>query len=274
LGSTNSNVSEALGFSAGSGKRKEKSSGAGGWSKAFCAISAAWLATIIGIFCVPAMAQEGAELRGTIINSVTQKPIPGVKIYAKATHAAYASETASDGSFFLWGMMPGVYRVSLQYSGLMFVRGHEQKGQPVPVFTLKEDEKIANLRFEMAPFATLTGQVKTETGKPLRARVEASPADGQEPLSWQDASAVDTDAKGMYLLHVAPGRYAIKAALIADPAHRETYWIESPQNQGATPIDALPGIERANLNLEFQMAPPRTLTGTVAGIPESRAPQK
>jgi len=229
-------------------------------------------ASLLAFFCLCAAAQDGAELRGVVVNAVTQEPIAGAVISAKAYHCAYNTTTNSAGGFYLWGMMPGTFHIDVQARGFIFIRGNGQQKMAAPIIPLKEDEKRHDLRFEMTPAARISGRVKAETGKPIRARVEASIADGHTSQGWATATITTTGPDGTYQLVVAPGLYAVKASPTADPAHRERYWTDSPRKAGATPVEVLPGIERGNVDFEFAGDSMRKLSGTVTGIPDGAGP--
>lgn len=226
--------------------------------------------SLLTLFCFAAAAQDGGELRGTVIDAVTLEPIAGATIYARARNCAYSSTTSAKGTFFVWGMMPGTFHITLDAPGMIFIRAEGNDPLPEPVITLKEDQKADNLRFEMIAFGTISGHVRNESGKPLRARIDAFPIPGRT-MGWQIAASATTNANGTYSLHVAPGQYVLKASLTADPGHREFYWLASPQKNGATPVEAQSGHERANLDFEFGKST-GMLNRHILGIPDGTHP--
>jgi protocatechuate 3,4-dioxygenase beta subunit len=170
------------------------------------------------------VAQQGATVTGTVLNSISQEPLNKVMVilrYAGGPPMApsYATETHG-GKFAVAHVRPGRYVVSLQRQGFTIPPNEAPKP-----FTIESGKDI-DLALKLQPQAAIAGRVTDTDGDPVRGIVVAAMrygyTNGHRTLSSGVSSS--TDDHGDYrLFGLAPGRYYIRATYAQgnfDPGQR------------------------------------------------------
>jgi Carboxypeptidase regulatory-like domain len=232
----------------------------------------------------PNAAGGSAVVAGTVLNSVTRKPLEGVHVALMplpmnpAPSFVYGAMSDAAGHFSIQGLPPENYYLMVERQGFIRVPG---KDAPARLsITVKSGQRLDDLTLEMAPRSILAGRVVDEYGDPVMdAYVEAVP---QRPLNDFMRYKTSTNDRGEFRIPVAPGKYYLKvprwmsvgpAAEIRTDGTVESDYLETFY-PGATTVDAATLVEarpRRELNaLEIHLAWTAVLgiSGIVTGVPE------
>jgi protocatechuate 3,4-dioxygenase beta subunit len=177
--------------------------------------------------------QPQASISGTVLDSVTQQPIPGATVSLRNRGARSVNNpsatTNAEGEFILQGIAPGRYTLSAAHDGYVNQRG-TGSGLSRQSISVSSGDRLTNLKFRLAPGAVISGVVTDAAGKPLRnAAVEAmkrSYRQGQAELN--SVTSVSTNARGEYRIENLPrGDYYLRVShagsLEVKPKESEVY---------------------------------------------------
>lgn len=129
--------------------------------------------TVTFLGCLCAAAQD-ASIQGTVVNTVTHQPMPGVRVNltllvrGSMPELAYGAVSGETGRFSVAAMRPGTYVLRPESPGFVFVRGEEPDAPPTVFLDLKPGQRLDNLQLHLAPAAVLTGRAVDENGEPLK----------------------------------------------------------------------------------------------------------
>jgi hypothetical protein len=125
---------------------------------------------LIFLAAAAAFAQDGAIV-GTVRDSVTRAPVPGVALEATGPQTARTAVSGAKGEFGFENLPTGVYKLKYTIQGYL---GSDVRGSST--VTLIRPGQNAHLALEVTPFARLEGVVLDEDGRPLQGvRVYTSP---------------------------------------------------------------------------------------------------
>lgn len=229
-----------------------------------------------------------ASVEGTVLNSLTGKPLDGVHVKFVAYDsentpvAAYGAMTNSAGHFSILAIQSNNYLVFLEREGFIFVPG-AQKGSH-GTLRLTTGDHIRDLALQMVPRSIISGRVLDEYGDPVMdARVFAIPASPQPDLGF--VPQFTTNDRGEFRLIVPPGKYYVTASLrsrslrpigtseirtdgTADGDYLETYYPAATTTEAATVVATKAGRELSGVDITLARSPALTIRGTVSGAPE------
>ncbi|HLJ27472.1 MAG TPA: carboxypeptidase-like regulatory domain-containing protein [Candidatus Angelobacter sp.] len=195
----------------------------------------------------PASSADGsASAEGTVVNSITGRPLDGVHVMLLGfgpNHmpaVAYGAMSNSAGHFSITRIAPESYMIVLERRGFVFIPGTPSvpstrsiPGTPrvssvpgVPsvqkgvgannVLKLKTGEQVRGLTLAMVPRSILSGGVLDEYGDPVMgAFVLVLPQAREAPAQF--ATQVTTNDRGDFRMAVPPGRYYVKAKIWPSP---------------------------------------------------------
>lgn len=146
---------------------------------------------LLAILLAQAAQAQTAALQGTVTDSETHQPLPGVHITAlpldnsdAIPSVAYGAITQRDGTFSIATLKPATYVLIPRRNGYVFTHSSEAG------ITLKSGEVRTGISIEIIPQAVITGRVTDEFGDPVRfVQVNATLASGawRVSLSWNTA---------------------------------------------------------------------------------------
>ncbi len=203
--------------------------------------------------------------------------------------APYATTSDADGKFSFTGLEAGRYTLAADHSGYINTQygtkrtsGGGQTGNPI--LTLSAGQHLTGINVELPPQATISGKVTDEDGDPMpRIRVSAmrkNYALGAARM-MNSASAMTDDNGDYHLTNMTAGRYYISFApqrvgpqgarrAGGDAAGPETgygtvYFPGSQDLEGAVPVDAVEGQDKAGMNVRMRKVPVFHIRGTIGG---------
>ena len=146
---------------------------------------------------------SGGFIAGRVVEAGTDKPVPGVTVYAYATGVSrLRAKTEPDGSFRL-RCAPGTYRVEMSSVPRGYAKPAWSDRRSVAV---GEEQDAIGLKFELTKGITLTGKVIDREGKPVpRVRVTARVLFAMGSRS----EYATTDTRGAFSLHGIPPNTAV-----------------------------------------------------------------
>lgn len=247
----------------------------------------------------PAPQDGQLSLGGTVINSITDQPVPRALVQIlrfmpqepavpgqrPVPTPPFVARTLTDagGGFRFTGLAPGDYSVSVQK----------------PQFEAADDEGLPNtvaltastsaIKLRLSPLAVITEKVVDQDGEPLWAAsvvaVSTQIVDGLRQTK-QDRT-VATDERGMYRLwNLQPGRYFLKAAgrsattylytgdstpqFFSDQSFAPAYHGGGRTLDSATPLEIRAGNE-IHADLTVKIEPAHSIRGALANFVPHRA---
>lgn len=233
------------------------------------------------LLCRCVVAQQSG-IAGVAMDSVTHQPLAGVHV-TLGTFApsdappedTYGAISGRDGRFSVSAMPPGIYFVSAQRNGYIYV-----PGKP-PNVTVKPGE-IAAFTVELAPQAVISGRIFDENGDPVQhVEVEALPSGAAEIRARAPMNA-RSDERGQFRLIGAPGKYYLQAAPdrepmmdfpgqaaegSAGPVYGATYYPGTASKDRATALTVEAGREAAGIDIRLEATRTFRMSGVVTGAP-------
>ena len=159
--------------------------------------------------------KAGATISGRVVDAQTGLPIPGVGIDLENTASGGPgswADTGADGTYVLWGVAPGVYRIRARSNDQGYIEafyGDTLNWDYANLLTVRgAAEPVTDIDISLRQGSTISGRVvDAQTGLPIPGvGIDLENASGG-PGSW-----ADTGADGTYVLRgVAPGVYRIRA---------------------------------------------------------------
>ena len=237
-------------------------------------------------------AAQGYRIVGVVVNSLSGQPLPAVSVAIAPTTPQGSSRevsqdvvTGDDGHFAFAGLTRGKYSLMATARGFA-LQSFEQHGAYSSAIAVGPDLDSEHLVFRLQPDASIEGQVIDENNDPVQNATvhlyEKRIVDGQQRTS--SVNQVQTDdqghfrlgrlASGIYYLAVsarpwyaqndrsasrrlpnpdAQARAAQEAAAL-DVTYPLTFYPDSPDSAGASPIVLHPG-ERATADVVMHTVP-------------------
>jgi len=162
----------------------------------------------------PAAEQRSFRISGTVVDAMTGQPLANAQVSINAQggrDSAQLTVTEEDGRFVFENLAPGHYPLFARRRGYLqqFYKQHDQFSTAIIVGPELNTE---NLRFEMRPDASISGQVLDEMSEPVRnAQVmlfRQGVALGRRS-QWHE-NTVQTDDLGHFRFgHLEPATYVI-----------------------------------------------------------------
>ena len=164
--------------------------------------------------------QRPFRISGTVVDAMGGQPLAGALVTISLQRVRGSSQTTTtgeDGQFMFENLTPGQYALYARRKGYVdqAYKQHEQFSTAIIVGAGLNSE---NLRFELRPGASISGQVVDEMNDPVRnAQVmlfQRGLALGQTS-TWQENRAGTNDLGRYHFGHLAPGMYFV--AVSAQP---------------------------------------------------------
>ena len=249
---------------------------------------------------LPAKSSGDFRMAGVAVDSITNQPLAGVKVFIYVSENPEISRhmyTGADGRFAFPGLPAGKY--TLVGSALGYrAQGPHQRGDYLIGIAVGPNLDSENIVFRLVRDARVDGTVTDDDGEPVRngnvALYQRSHEAGRQQTT-QVGNAV-TDDRGHYLFsHLAPGTYFVavsarpwyaqypnpgepapdadSAARIAEEraplevAYPMTFYPSAEESSGATPI-VLQAGDRFTADVAMRAVPAvhlRVRTGNAAG---------
>jgi 5-hydroxyisourate hydrolase-like protein (transthyretin family) len=176
----------------------------------------------------PVIEEHSYRITGAVVDAMSGQPLSGAQVSTSAQGIRDSNQsvvTSQDGRFVFENLAPGHYPLFVRRKGYLeqFYKQHEQFSTAIIV---GPDLNSENLRFELRPGASVSGQVLDEMNEPVRnAQVQLFQrglAFGRRS-NWQ-ANSVQTDDLGHYHFgHAFPGTYFVAVSATPWYAQRVTH---------------------------------------------------
>ncbi len=237
-------------------------------------------------------AQLGYRIAGILVNWVTGQPVAGASVAIAPTAQGTDREitqtviTGADGRFLFAGLSRGKYSLMAAAHGSM-LQYFERHGMYATAIAAGPDLDSEHLVFRLQPDASIEGAVTDENNDPVQNATvrlfQQSMEDGRQKTIPMDRG--QTDDQGQFRIgHLAPGTYylAVSAhpwyaqnsrvtlrqksnnpdadarsaqeAAALDVAYPLTFYPDSPDSAGASPIVLHPG-ERVTADVVMRAVP-------------------
>ena len=224
------------------------------------------------------------KLAGTVINSVTGKPIPRVLVKLAGPQPEQAVLTGPQGDFSFENAPAGMAQVVISKPGFFRPGTAGTTNLPIPI---KVGPDTGTVSLKLEPEAIISGTVVGEDDEPL----EESYVD---VLRWQtfewrrhlipvQRGVVTDEDGGFRMAGLPPGRYylqvkprgAVRSILGFTSANPNqaypvvTYFPSSSDAASATPIDLAPG-QHLEVRFTLKLVPSFKLAGVIVNTGESK----
>jgi hypothetical protein len=234
---------------------------------------------------------ERETFQGTVVDSVTQRPMAGVHVVLRPANTQKAMEgeifgamSRADGTFSIGELAPGTYGLEARYPGCFLIPAKTPDGSDDAVITLEPGEQPKTFLLTMTPHAAIAGRVIDENGDP----VPHVPVVAQA-MAGEATHQARTDDRGQYRLPLAPGKYFVQAMgqglyrgqsfggfpeIRADGAlprvFGNTFYPSASGKDNATPIELEPGQDAESIDIRLAPGVGITIGGVVTGNPNGK----
>jgi hypothetical protein len=242
--------------------------------------------------------KDKCTLSGFVTNIQTGEPIKKANLRMTLSNVArttngvfeqtgYSGKSTADGSFTFEGMAPGEYWLIAEKSGFIRTRYGSKNGlNGGTMLSLSPGQKIAGIKFQLVPQATITGRVLDDDGDPIGGVVVQ--ALGRMWMQGGKAhyapiGRATTDDTGVYrITNLSPGKYYIMAE---DPRQQRmnsmnekpatpgkpniqpvrTFYPSSLDLTGAAKLELKAGQEQPGTDIRIRSAETFHIRGKVTG---------
>jgi hypothetical protein len=231
---------------------------------------------------------DTASIAGQVLNSVTQAPVKGARVYLRRAgrdKVAYAAVTSAEGRFAVNDIAPGGYRLDAEcdgYAGRTAGRGRRK------TLVLGAGQIEKELTIRIVPLGAISGRVLDESGMPKAGAqvtllvLRNSEEDGATTALL--AGMVQSNDLGEYRLHgLNSDRYVLcaeqrtkpidwdanarPASSAPQPVYLCSYWSDAISPARATPIDLAPGANLTGIDMSMHPCPQVNVRGRVVPAP-------
>jgi uncharacterized GH25 family protein len=184
----------------------------------------------------PAAAASGFRISGIVVDAMNGRALANAQVSISAEgirDSARSVVSGEDGRFAFENLAAGKYGMFARRKGYLqqFYKQHEQFSTAIVV---GPELNAENLRFEMRPGASISGQVLDELSEPVRnAQVmlfRRALAQGRQ-TNFQENNAQTNDLGQFHFGHLAPGTYFV--AVSAQP-----WYAQRVMHQRMEPADS------------------------------------
>jgi hypothetical protein len=214
------------------------------------------------------LAADKCVYEGVVRNAVTHLPVTKASIRLVSSSgqtAGYLGAAGADGAFHFEAVEPGDYQVEVERVGYVW--------RPGSKLYLAPGQKVDKAELWLTPEGGVSGKVLGPDGEPLPgARITLiAPQWWRGKHFYRAANSTDAGSAGeFHFTGVAPGRYFVYAArprqgplaysileAPGKPAMRiaARYHPDSPQLEGAAPVEVRAGEEIAGIDFRLPLVP-------------------
>jgi uncharacterized protein (DUF2141 family) len=227
-----------------------------------------------------AESQNKCTLAGTVLDAISQQPLRGAVVFARAVQASVGSASASgstvtdaDGQFKFEDLAPGRYLLSASHDGYVN-QGAGTAAFRLRLFDLAAGQHLDDVLVELSPAATISGHIFSGTGKALSGvtvNVLGRSYRFRKSEFREVASSV-TDKAGSYRLTALPaGNYYLRAIprqqsqknIGPNLAYVPAYFPATPDQSGSTALVLRPGEQLAAVDIALHPVHTVTVRGRV-----------
>jgi hypothetical protein len=242
------------------------------------------IVVLLLILVIPMLSAQdpgAGSIEGTVINSVTNQPVAGVRVRTGPTGGSPypASEysaidpivTGADGKFAFRGLKAAVYRILIEGNGYtrQFYGQNTFPGEGTRI-VLIPSQVVKGITVRLNPTGTVSGRIRDrDTQQPVPSvpvqlmRLEYR-ADGERSLVAQPGAARTNDRGEYRLYFITPGRYFLNAGGVLPttsgtrglnnsneiPAnYASVFYPGVAKREDATPVDVKPGADIGGIDL-------------------------
>jgi hypothetical protein len=219
----------------------------------------------------PAPPRPSGLVMGTVVDSLTGKPVPGAII----TLGSSKVKADDDGRFVFADLPRGNYAIEASKAGYLDgAYGRRRPDGPSATLALGADERIGNLRIPIFRFGAISGQVLDEVGEPVvgaEVSVLARSWVGGRLVLTRGDSAL-TDDRGAYRIGaLGPGEFVVAAILKSLPVMRKgvafmypvTYFPGSTAVDQSAPVTLKVGDDRGGVDIPLRLGAAFKVSGVL-----------
>ncbi len=158
---------------------------------------------ILGAIACVCLGAQPAALEGTAVNGGTGAPLAGVHVSLVSVDDAYGAISDAAGHYSIHNIRPGAYYLNPSHAGFV--------SAAPPDITLNAGQQTPDFKISMTPEAGIRGRVLDEAGDPV-------PNVSVRAVNKNSSMRAETDDRGEYRIHGAPGAYYVEASPAAPEA--------------------------------------------------------
>jgi Carboxypeptidase regulatory-like domain len=162
----------------------------------------------------PAPPQQAFRISGTVVDSLSGQPLSRAQVLIGALgipNSDQAVTTGDDGRFAFESLVPGHYTLSAQRRGYL-AQAFKQHEFFSTAIIVGPNLDTSELRFELRPDASISGQILDEMNDPVRNAQVLLFCQGLRSgvrTTWQERLASTDDQGNYHFGHLDPGTYFI-----------------------------------------------------------------
>ncbi|HVV46985.1 MAG TPA: carboxypeptidase-like regulatory domain-containing protein, partial [Bryobacteraceae bacterium] len=228
---------------------------------------------VLGAFACLCLSAQPAALEGTAVNALTGTPLAGVHVSLVSVafgaslpepDDAYGAISDAAGHYSIHNIRPGAYYLNPSHAGFV--------SAAAPSITLNSGQQTPGYKIPMMPEAVIRGRVVDEAGDPV-------PNVSVRAVGSASSMRTETDDRGEYRIHGAPGSYHIEASPAAPEASADAPEIRTDGSLGtayaitwypgalarsrAKAVEATAAHELTGIDIQIARYHPVKITGTV-----------
>ena len=194
--------------------------------------------------------QQQFRISGIVVNGVNGQPVPRAQVSIgspKLPDSPRVTTAAEDGRFLFENLPAGKYQLSARRKGYVQQAYKQHEGFSTAIVT-GPDLNTDNLRFELRPAASISGQILDEMNDPVRNAQVSLLRQGLRsgrPATWRHNQTTSDDQGYYHFGHLAPGNYLVAVSArpwYAQQVPRERTARLDP-NTGQTASDASSSVD-------------------------------
>lgn len=227
---------------------------------------------ILGALTCLCLSAQPAALEGTAVNAAAGTPLAGVHVSLVSAgfgvslpepDDAYGAISDASGHYSIHNIRPGAYYLNPSHAGFV--------SAAAPNITLNAGQQTADFKIAMTPEAVIRGRVLDEAGDPV-------PNVSVRAASSTSSLRAETDDRGEFRIHGAPGSYYIEASPAAPEANGApeirtdgslgtayaiTWYPGALARTRAQTVEATAAHELTGIDIHIARYHPVKITGTV-----------
>ena len=234
--------------------------------------------------------ERKGSIEGIVVDVLSGKPVKDINLLLARSGAMAAPNSAKsdeEGRFSFKGLDAGGYVLigdHPKYARQTYGSRNGLLGGTI--LTLATGQGIKDLTFKLQPNAVASGRVLDEEDEPLP-RIMVLAVKGMYQRGRRQlipvGNAMTNDLGEFRLANLAPGRYLVSATLMKPPgaaakpsgdepeqAYLTTYYPNSPDRSGATPVEVTAGGDIGGLDIRLAKTKAVRITGKVTGAPKDQ----
>ena len=218
--------------------------------------------------------QQLCSIKGTVTDALTHQ---GLRKAYLSLGGRYASVTDDRGAFTFANIKPGTYVLTAEHTGYLDGEYGEADGVGVEL-KLEPGQSLTDIDVKLMPQAVISGRVVDEDGEVWTHAFVNLRGSRRVRGQWklEDFGSGQLNDQGEFRIgRIPPGKYYLSAQPEASwearyqlppPRRQPTWYPNSLDLEGATPIIVGPGSQITGLEIRIRRGSVHRISGTLAGI--------